>query len=87
MLWRNARFPGPLPPSAPVRRPAQPLTEGQRLLADINAFLRRHPHISRTGFGLEACNNDAIIKRLENGLSPRQVTIDRVRRYMETIEG
>lgn len=82
---RHAYRLGGVPQPAPVDRlPPVPVerSEGERLLAEIEAFLRRNPRISRTRFGEEACANSVIIARLEGGLNPRPVTCERVRKYI-----
>lgn len=85
MLIRNAYTPGPrqLPAEAikPIVR-----TRGEQLLAEIEGFLRRHPRMSRCAFGKQALRNPALIKRLEEGLDPQEITCARVRRFIESYE-
>lgn len=53
----------------------------RKLLADIDAFCRRH-QISDSEFGLLACNNVAFMHHLKRGRNIRLDTYERVTKFM-----
>lgn len=79
---RNFAFPGSRqPPLAGDKNPRE-RTRGEQLLAEIEAFIRRHPHWSQHRFGREAVSNPRLVARLQEGLDPEEVTQRRVRKFI-----
>lgn len=58
----------------------------QQLLAEIEAFLKRHD-VRPTTFGLRAVNDAKLVANLRSGADVTTRTLDRVRTYMRSFEG
>jgi hypothetical protein len=86
MLIRTAAFPGTQPRPMASRKPARERAPGEQLLAEIEAFLRRQPRMTRAGFGRLAAGNPQLVDRLLQGQEPQRVTFDRVRAFIARYE-
>jgi hypothetical protein len=82
MLMRNFQHPGPRQPAQAGDKNPRQRTPGEQLLAEIEAFMRRNPRYTQNRVGREAVGNDALIRRLQEGLDPEEVTCRRVRRFI-----
>lgn len=82
MLTRNFAHPGPLQPAKASAKNPRERTRGEQLLAEIEAFMFRNPHYSQGRFGREAVHNADLVRRLQEGLAPEEVTCLRVRKFI-----
>ena len=80
---RNAAWPGSRPSTTPVSKTKKERTPREQLLAEIAQFMRAHPQFTQSRFGREAVDNPLLVSRLEGGLNPRPVTLQRVRAFIQ----
>ncbi|WP_431860080.1 hypothetical protein [Azospirillum sp.] len=61
----------------------------RNFLADVEAFLARHPEVSPTRFGEESVNDPALVRQLRNTEKPRRPrtdTCEKVYNWMTSYE-
>lgn len=82
MLTRNATWPGP---NHGAIIPPRPKDDGQALLAEVETFAWRH-RLAPSAVCRRATGNGNLYDRLLEGLNPRTVTVNKVRRFMRDFE-